>query len=173
MALTTTAMRQTSFQKDYDIETRFTRQIKAILGNYFFRKDVAADLHEGTDFLVYEAGRVRVAVRLRRYSYWKNPQFRCEFTIRHSRPSGIKTEIHKIRVGLVDYMLYGFIDEPEQRILEYFISDLAIFRACDPEPLMVNENADGSSQFAVYGISQFPDAFILKRYRKDNDDTDT
>jgi len=165
MALTSTATKQTSFQRDFDIETRFTRQIKAILGNYFFRKDVEADLREGTDFLIYEAGSVRVAARLRRYSYWKNPQFRDEFTIRHSRPSGIKTEIHKIREGLVDYMLYGFIDEQEQRIIQYFISDLVIFRACDPEPLMVNENADGSSRFAVYGISQFPDDFILKTYK--------
>jgi len=168
--LTSTAMKQTNFNKDFDIETRFTRQIKAILGNYFFRKEVVADLHEGTDFLVYEAGRVRVAVRLRRYSYWKNPRFRDEFTIRHSRPSGIKTEIHKIREGLVDYMLYGFIDEQEQRIIGYFISNLAIFRVCDPEPLMVNENSDGSSQFAVYGISQFPDDFILKRYERITND---
>jgi hypothetical protein len=102
MDMNNLAMRQEGFRRDIQLEYRFARTIKAILGLFFIRKDIDADLHGGTDFLVYNIKPFRVAVRLRRYKYYI--KYSKQFTIRLSRPSGVKTEIDKINEGLVDYI---------------------------------------------------------------------
>jgi hypothetical protein len=109
-----------------------------------------------------EAQKIRVAVRLRRFEYYI--KYAADFTIRWERRSGTRTEIHKIRDGLVDYLLYGFIDRKEEKIIQYFIGDLKIFKESKERPKVILPNKDGNSKLAVYSILQFPEEFILKFY---------
>lgn len=154
---------ETNYKIDRAIEDKFSKIIKAILGNYFFVKDIEMDTKQGTDFLTYTIKPFKVAVRLRRYPmYLKYPN---DFTIRYSRPSGIKTEIHKINEGLVDYILYGFIDEKEEKIIKYFIGSLSIFRESKISPLYILQNKPPDSRLAIFNIRQFPKEFVLFSYK--------
>lgn len=153
---------ETKYETDRSIEDKFSKIIKAILGNYFFVKDIEMDTKQGTDFLTYNIKPFKVAVRFRRFPmFLKYPN---DFTIRWSRPSGIKTEIHKINEGLVDYILYGFIDEKETKIIKYFIGCLSVFRKSNVSPIVILKNNPPDSELAIYKISQFPVEFIKKLY---------
>lgn len=153
-----------NYKTDRAIEDKFSKIIKAILGNYFFVKDIEMDTKQGTDFLTYTIKPFKVAVRLRRFPmFLKYPN---DFTIRWSRPSGIKTEIHKINEGLVDYILYGFIDEKENKIIKYFIGCLSVFRESHVPPIVILTNTPPDSKLAVYKISQFPSNFVKFAYKQ-------
>lgn len=151
------------FRRDMDLEIKFSRTIKGILGQFFFTKDITADLKQGTDFLILSLNPVKVAVRLRNF---KNIfKYSDQFTIRWSRPKGTKTEIDKIREGLVDYIFYGFVDEYKRNLIRYFIGDLKIFRKCNPKPFEIHWNNPPDSELAAFRISDLPSEFILHRYQ--------
>jgi len=156
-------MNKKDFNRDIQLELRFTRIIKSILGNQFIVQDQIEDLENGTDFLLLKMTPFKIGVRLRRHKYFlKYPD---EFTIRWSRPSGVKTEIDKIREGLVDYIFYGFVDKLENEIIQYFIGDLKIFK--ENEPLaIIKSNDPPDSELAIYKLSQLPEEFILKVWYK-------
>jgi len=145
------------FQIDKELETRFELEIRTILSSYFIRRDITADLEQATDFAIFRVDPFRVAVRLRRHSYYK--KFKHQFTIRWSRPSGVLTEIDKIRNHLVTHFLYGFLDELETKIIDWKLFNLDKFT--DPNPLEIHLNNPPDSELAVYSISQFPEDFIL------------
>ena len=147
--------------KDAGIEYRNMRQIKAILGNQFIVKDIEMDLKEATDFTLLKFNPFTVGVRLRRYEYLK---YSAQFTIRWSRPSGVATEFQKIMQELVDYILYGFVDREETKIIKYFIGDLEVFRQAAVDPVEIKPNNPPDSELAVYNKAQFPPTFILKEY---------
>lgn len=151
-----------SFDVDSRLEYKFAKIIKAILGNQFIVKDIEADLHEGTDFLVFRLQHIRVACRLRRFRYLE--KYADEFTIRWSRPSGIDTEYHKIIKGLVDYILYGFINQEETKIITYFIGDLKVFRDSAIKPFEIKPNNPYDSELAIYKIKDFPNNFVIKQF---------
>jgi len=152
-----------NFQQNMNLEIKFTKIIKAILGNYFIVKDIEEDLERGTDFLILKINPFRIACRLRRYKFIK--LYSDEFTIRASRSSGIKTEFDKIIDGYVDYILYGFINEDETKIIKYFIGDLKIFREYLPFPCATKKNKDyKASTLYAFKIKDLPDDFILKKY---------
>lgn len=157
-------MKQGNFNTDSQIEYKFSKVIKGILGNYFINKDITQDLKQGTDFSVFTVTPFRVAVRLRRFDQYIKPGYKDEFTIRYSRPSGVKTEYQKINEGLVDYILYGFIDKEERKIIQYFIGDLRIFRTMKLKPLAIKPNNPHDSDLAIYKINQYPKTFILHFY---------
>ena len=157
------ATNQKNFKKDIKLELKFHRQLKAILGNQFIVQDRIADLESGTDFQLFEIKPFTIGARLRRHEFYLNNSFRVEFTIRWERPSGVKTEIHKIRERLVDYIIYGFINKEEDKIVQYFIGDLEIFRNTNAKPIVKNNNPP-DSKLAIYKINQFPDNFVIKRY---------
>jgi hypothetical protein len=142
------------------LEYKFEKNIKMILANQFITKDIQMDLKKGTDFLIFNIKPFKIGVRLRRYSYYTGI-YKNQFTIRWRLPSGVKTEIHKIRHGYVDYILYGFIDQNEKQIIQYFIGDLNMFRKNEPKPIdkPVNKHEWGT-QLAVYHLRQFPLSFI-------------
>jgi hypothetical protein len=146
------------YESDISLERRFSKIIKAILGNCFICQDAYMDTQEATDFAIFEVQPFRVGVRLRRYTYYL--RYPRQFTIRWSRPSGTRTEIEKIRDGLVDYILYGFVDDNEERIVQWFLGDLAVFRANEPEPMALYQNNPPDSRLAVYALEQFPDTFV-------------
>lgn len=128
---------------------------------YFIKKDVELDLKQGTDFTVFTLNPITVAVRLRTFDYYL--RYPDEFTIRWSRPSGVITEIHKIRLGLVNYIFYGFVDKSERNLIKYFIGDLTVFRQFEPKPF-IKQNKNGDSELAAFKISDLPDVFILHKY---------
>jgi hypothetical protein len=148
------------YAHDITLEHRFAKTIKSILGNYFIGQDPVHDKKQATDFEIFTVQPFTVGVRLRRYEYLR--RYGNEFTIRWSRPSGVLTEIDKIRAGLVDYILYGFVDEDERRIVQYFIGDFSVFRAQEPEPIAIFPNNPPDSELAVYKLGQFPKAFVVK-----------
>lgn len=160
------ATNQKSLEKDWDLEHKFSRQIKAALGNVFISKDITQDLQRGQDFAIYRAKPFNIAVRLRRNKFLAN--YANEFTIRWSRPSGVLTEIDKIRQGTVDYFFYGFVSDDETKIVQWFLGDLNIFRTCEPKPKAVFPNNPYDSELAVYNISQFPSEFLIHFYTRNN-----
>ena len=149
-----------TLKQDFFLETKFSNEIKAILGQSFIEKDIEADLQKGQDFAIYNVKPFKVAVRLRRFTYF--PSFHNQFTIRYSRPLGTPTEIDKIQQGLVRYFLYGFIDQEETKIIQYFLADLLKFG--NPPPIHEYPNYPPDSTFAVFELSQFPKDFIVTHW---------
>jgi hypothetical protein len=164
------ATNQESFKTNIELELKFADTIKQILGLFFFRKDINADLNEATDFMVMRADGIRIGIRLRKYKYWKNSKYRNQFTIRWKLKSGHETEIDKIYEGLVDYIFYGFVDKKQANIVQYIIADLGVFRGIAPDPIEVKANKDGRSDLAAFDIKQFPSEFILKAWSLENGD---
>jgi len=157
-------------QEDFDnnivLERRFARILKAILGNYFITQDVVLDKEQGTDFAIMTVNPFKVGIRLRRYKYWLNWEFRNQFTIRWKLASGNKTEIDKIRSGFVRYILYGFVNEEESQIIQYFIGDLSALTPAyldKPYRIFHNKNSD-DSDLAVYRLCDAPIDFIVKKW---------
>lgn len=154
-----------TYDNNIKLEKEFAEQVKCILGRVFFKQDFIMDIEQGTDFFTREA--IRVGLRLRTYEYFK---YRDEFTIRtKAYNNGTLTEIDKIMQGLVDYNLYGFVNEAKNKIIQYFIGDLEIFR----DQVVVNpdireicqKNTDTyATGFKAYKIKDFPANFIIKGY---------
>lgn len=145
------------YDDDRAIEDSFSSQIKYILAQHFISKDINQDLEQAQDFGVYRVNPFTVAVRLRGFQYFR--KYWNQFTIRWSRPSGVKTEIHKIREGLVNYILYGFLDLEKRSIIQYFIGDFSKFT--DPKPYDIRPNNPYDSELAIYELSQFPEDFVI------------
>lgn len=149
---------------DIRLEHKFAKTLKAIIGIHFVSQDFEADVQDATDFLVFNLKPIKVAVRLRTFNFYLKEKYRQEFTIRWSRPSGVPTEIHKIREGRVDYFIYGFVNKSESEILQWRLFDFNIFRNYEPKPLIILPNNPPDSEFAVYGIAQFPEQLIKHEY---------
>ena len=150
-----------TYNIDRRIEDTKAKQVKHILGEHLITKIENADLEEAQDFGIYSVKPFNIGVRLRRFKYFSD--YHNEFTIRWSRPSGVKTEIDKIREGLVQYIFYGFLDEREQNLIQYFIGDLAFFLNVQPYRILPNNPHD--SDLAVYKFSQFPRRFFVVFWR--------
>jgi len=157
-----------SYDKNVYLEKRFAKTIKGILGMQFITQDKISDQEEGTDFLIFaiEPSKIRVAARLRRYDQYIKDDYRNQFTIRWSLPSGNKTEIDKIRDGFVRYLFYGFVDEKEEKLIQYFIGDLLIFRLQEPAPTGIYPNNPLDSYLAAFRINDLPKEFIIKFWIK-------
>jgi len=156
-------METKSYKTNRSLEDKFQYEIKSILGNYFITKDIQADLKEGADFLILKMTPFRIACRLRRNKYYKF--YPDEFTIRWKNPNGYKTEYAKIMEGLVDFLFYGFLDEEETKIINYFIGNLVVFRNTEVNktPIIKTNGAPDYNEFAAYKIDRFPKTFILER----------
>lgn len=152
------------YEEDIRLERKFIGDIKIILAKQFIVQDKIADIKQGTDFLIFAIKPFRVAARLRTFYHFKIGDRKNEFTLRWERPSGIKTEIDKIREGLVQYLFYGFVDSDESNIIQYFIADLNVFIKNEPEPFAIYPNTPRDSDLAVYKIIQFPVNFIIASY---------
>lgn len=96
----------------------------------------------------------------------EQPKYADDFTIRWSRPSGVDTEYQKIIKGLVDYILYGFIDQGEEKIISYFIGDLKVFRDSGVKPFQIKPNNPPDSEFAIFRLKDFPQDFVIKKWQK-------
>lgn len=161
------SLNQDIYEKNITLERKFSRTIKAILGNQFIIQDPILDQYEGTDFAIMTVKPFKIGIRLRRYHYYQydNGRYRQEFTIRWELPSGNETEIHKIINGLVDYILYGFVDKKEKKIIQYFIGDLNVFRLAELKPYDIKKNKPFDSYLAIYRLCDIPEDFIIKSWR--------
>lgn len=165
MALTNMGIKS-SYSKNIYLEKDYAGMVKCILGNYFIGQDTYQDQTQGTDFLTFTMRPFKIGVRLRRKCE-NFDRYKHEFSIRWELPSGVETEIHKIRKNFVQYILYGFVDESEKKIIRYFIGDLKVFNAHSPAIIpRIFQNNPRDSDFAVYKIADFPENFILKHYEK-------
>jgi hypothetical protein len=98
------------------------------------------------------------------------PKYRDQFTIRKSRPSGIKSELDKILEGWGDYFFYGF-GSNDGHIYDYKLCDLSVFRdfyslmaSISPPGYSLGEikkNGDRSSVFEVFEYACFPSGFVI------------
>lgn len=151
------------YEHDIGLEQKHAKMIKAILGTVFIAQDEFADKHLGTDFAIFSVKPFSVGARLRRHCYMG--RYGDEFTIRWARPSGVPTEIDKIRRGLVDYIFYGFVDEAEAKIVQWFVGDLKVFREAEPQPHAILPNDPPDSKLAAYKIAQMPEGFVVKQWQ--------
>ena len=165
-------MNQSNYMENIILEKKFGKIIKSILGNQFITQDPIRDQYEGTDFAIMTVNPFKIGVRLRRYYYYQhnNGQYRQEFTIRWELPNGNRTEIHKIRDGLVDYIFYGFVDAKLKNIIQYFIGDLKIFILAEPKPYQKRWNDPPDSRLEVYRLCDTPyilnKDFVIKSWPK-------
>lgn len=153
------------WEQDKRWSDRFLHEIKGILGQHLIGEPpVQEDQERNTDLIVLKMDAVRIACRIRKYSYWL--QYQNEFTIREGRPSGFKTELTKIIEGWGDYLFYGFADAGESSLFFWRLLDLKVFRielfrklAQSPVrslPGVAKANGDKSSTFRAFSIPDFP-----------------
>lgn len=166
-----------SFDRDFDWQRQFIPEIKRILANYLIDEAPAEeDMEHNTDLIVLKLSTIRVACRLRR-SVGKNginylERYPDEFTIRAGRPSGVQTELSKMLSGWGDRIFYGFIAADDSAIVAWLLGDLSVFRLWHHREALkspserrwaVKPNADGSSTFHTYRLSDLPENFLVGR----------
>lgn len=144
----------------------YLNEIKQILGLHLIGEPpVEEDQARNTDLIVLKMDAVRVACRVRNHSYCA--RYGGEFTIRASRPSGMKTELRKVIEGWGDYMFYGFGDGLV--LTQWHLLDLNVFRSVFCNMLyrgtapVQKENTDRSSTFIPFSITDFPSEFVISK----------
>lgn len=159
----------TNFKDDKKWSDRFLPEIKQILGFYLIGEPpIGEDMKRNTDLTVLKMDAVRVACRVRKYTYLQ--RYGNEFTIRSGRPSGVKTELQKIIEGWGDYVFYGFSDPTETYLASWALCDLNVFRGWYSSQLYAGfrpgfekMNYDGSSSFVSFNFAELPQSFIIGR----------
>jgi hypothetical protein len=160
-----------SFEEDFDWQRQFAPEIKRILGSALI---VAAtpeeDLKHNTDFMVLELASVRVACRVRTNWYLHQRDWRNQFTIRSTRPSGVETELVKVLSGWGDFIFYGFADQDNTALAAWVLGNLKAFRSWHASQLWRGlpagiecSNGDKSSKFRAYRIADMPADFVVDR----------
>lgn len=169
------------FSVDKAFEERFRRHCGQILSQ-MVTISVAPPIEDwkhNTDYgltidvpsAVSDKGVWRVSARVRRASQKSRRDrnghpFTREFTVRHSRPSGMATERDKLFAGHGALFIYGFEDEPDSDQLNpWIIVSLDKLREWDPrgrKHRAVHNNRDGSSQLAVYWLEDIPRGALLR-----------
>jgi len=148
---------------------RFEPEIKRILGEQFIgTADAETDRKQATDLLVLNVRPVSIACRVRTFGYFES--YGHEFTVRHERGSGVKSEFSKIVDGWCDYGFYAFADETDEALMAWTLYDLKVFRATMiRRPDLVKQsgiwNGDGSSSFLPFKWADFPPEFLVASHR--------
>ena len=159
-----------SWKNDKKWSDKFICKITPILGsNFIAEPPIEEDRDRNTDLIVLTMNPIRFGCRIRKnyyYNYYSN-----EFTIRADRPSGNETEIKKIMNGWGDYFFYGFANEDETDLEDWFIGDLNVLRKwlkkekkqgrIKKKDWNIKKNIDGSSEFLVLNKSELPHNFIF------------
>ncbi|MFZ3046509.1 MAG: hypothetical protein WA151_11385 [Desulfatirhabdiaceae bacterium] len=158
------------YQRDREYADRFILKMSAYLGMCFFKEAPAKeDMEHNTDLVVLNMGALRIACRLRKFGMLA--RYGDEFTIRASRPSGIKTELDKVMAGWGDYFFYGFANEHDTDIAKWTVIDLTAFRSwchgyivahSGEFPGEFKNNADGSSGFRAFCFADLPADVVFR-----------
>lgn len=138
--------------QSYQYTEVINRQIVKILEEHFGGETKLAppdkDLHEATDFQVYKAGGLDIAVRMRNYKYIN---YRRQITFR-LWTNDTKTEWQKVCEGFGNYLLYGFVKD--DTIVTYKIVNLDDIRALvrSQSPKLHYETHDNSNNSGLVAI---------------------
>lgn len=156
---------ETNYKYQRFVSDTFNPQIIEILKSAFGTDDVTvaplfADCNLGADFIVKKNNRKKeqfsIAARIRNFEYLlKYPD---DFTIRAD------TEISKIRSGLSDYMIYGFADPFNTKIISYRILDLDLFRKSDKayDGRLPIQNNDNGYNLLVFNVNEFETDLVIE-----------
>lgn len=126
--------------------------------------DIVDDMTKAKDiqisFELFKKGSADIACRCRRISVDKYG----DITIRSGRPSGMKSELQKIKEGHGDYMVYGWI--PGKHIEAYCIVDLDRMRQSGvlEQKRQTRWNKDWSSCFVFLSINELRQTGCLVDY---------
>lgn len=167
------------FQGDWDFQARFSehqREIaqKAVRVEFAPIED---DLKRNTDLILRSVVPIRdriirISARVRRRKHLS--RYQNQFTIRYRRPSGVATEIDKMRLGDGDLFIYGFESQPcvdhecgheagKCRLDPWLIGDLHILRDYDAAggfcEIRTNKGQHGSHLAAFY-LADMPLGFV-------------
>ena len=153
------------WDEDHAWQTRF-RDHFAEIALAVVRVEVASwedDARRNTDMLIgVLANGSRIMCRARTFSY--RLRYPHDITIRYRRPSGVPTEMDKIRQGYGDFFAYGFeAFAGSDRLHPWCLSNVALIR----EHLDGNgrwrhrPNHDNSSDLAVFTLEDLPAGTIL------------
>ncbi len=114
------------WEKDKAWSDQFIPEIKSILGRHLITEaPIEEDQKRNTDLMVLCIEAIRVGCRVRRVEFVE--KYGDEFTLRVSRPSGVKTELEKIMNGWGDYFFYGF--GQNRRLVRWTLASLDAFRS--------------------------------------------
>jgi hypothetical protein len=162
-----------SYDKDFSWQERFIPALKRIVAEHLLdAAPTQEDRERNTDLIVLRLDPVRIACRIRRHVNVKDDEFRLQFTIRDSRPSGSKAELVKVVEGWGDYFLYGFADACDENLCAWVLGDLRVFRGWFMRQVIKNKgvspgirrgNEDGSSTFRAFWIEALPPSFVVAR----------
>jgi hypothetical protein len=112
------------------------------------------------------SARIRRAEQKAKRGHQTGHPFTREFTVRHSRPSGIATERDKLFAGHGALFIYGFESEPGSDQLDpWIILGLDKLRAWDTQGRKhrsIHQNKDRSSSLAVYWLEDIPRDAVLR-----------
>lgn len=155
------------WEKDKSWSDQFLPEIKAILGQTFIgAAPPEEDMEHNTDLIVLRMEPLRIACRVRRAEYFR--RYSDEFTIRTSRPNGVKTELFKLIEDWGNYFFYGFGEDGG--LVWWSIGDLRVFRGWFNGYIVKNQgklpgigkvNADGSSEFRAFKWKDLPPKFVV------------
>ena len=115
--------------------------------------DQDKDQHEATDYIV-EVSSGDIACRIRDEYYWHKYG---DVTLRHSRPSGNKTEVEKIKEGYARWYLYAWTKRADPgKFIAWAFIDLDKMRDCGllDEPRQAIPNGDESSSFVSISLAE-------------------
>ena len=162
------------YEDDARWSRRFLPELKRLIGEHLVAEaSWEEDAKHNTDLIVLTLDQLRVACRVRRHRYWRD--YGDQFTLRCSRPGGVKTELEKVMDGWGDYLLYGFADVEARTLHAWLLGDLRVFRrwwlqqcahaSGDRAPGQHRQNEDGSSSFRSFSVEALPPQFIVARHR--------
>lgn len=161
--------------KQFDWSSRFLPLVKQICGaalgaEMLTEATEEQDTKEASDLVVLRGVDLRLAVRVRQYSYFK--RYPTQFTIRSLGRRGAWTEFDKILVeDFADYIFYGFANQEEDNLAAWFIGDLEVFRqhclSGESVP-SYQEMANGpnDTRFACFDVGDFPPGFLRAFYNE-------
>jgi hypothetical protein len=149
------------------------------LAREVIRVDVAPiedDLRRNTDLILKSAvplGRpLRISARVRHHAYIKRLEhapglaYRNQITIRDHLPSGVRTEMDKVRLGDGDMFIYGFESEPgSPRLYPWAVVNLDMIRDYDMRggySTVKRNKGERGTWLRVFSLDDLPVGAVLR-----------
>ena len=153
---------QPRYTRDRTYGDSYMPLAKSILGQSAF--SIAPDhqdMKQATDILTSFPRRGQIALRVRRYEDAKN--WPWEVTIRSEHVDDRPTEIHKLREGWCDWILY-MVPKSLSQAHRYYLLDVDKWREMDrtaPDAGRILGNVDGRTKFRAYDVRRMPPGTII------------
>lgn len=157
------------FEQDKKWSDKFIPRIAELIGPaVIVPAPFEEDAERNTDLIVLKMNSIRIGCRIRKSEY--RERYGDEFTIRSGRPSGVKTELTKIIEGWGDMFFYGFSNESETDLAQWFLGDMKVFRLWFNRHMAEHQgkqpgtgrcNNDNSSDFRAFKLEDLPAQFIV------------